>query len=111
MIISLVTGFGIHWFAKNIGWYVGLSGVLYGYLIYLLLNGFRLAPLISTIGLVGIISKIIWDQTPLADTQATAELIGGAVAVNAHFYGGIGGLFTGFMVLFFADPLSPTSSY
>ncbi len=95
LFLGVVVGLGIHLFVPTIGWYVGLSGVLYGYFIYFLLVGYKLTPTISLIGLALITAKIGWDQTPWANTQDTAELIGGAVAVKAHLIGGIGGYVAG----------------
>jgi rhomboid family GlyGly-CTERM serine protease len=87
---ALSTTLGLLAFAPELAWYVGLSGMLHGMLVAGALLGPRRDLLI--VGVVAI--KIGWEQWmgPSADTTA---LIGGAVIVDAHLYGAIGGAIAG----------------
>lgn len=87
----LALGAGFVWLSPELGWYVGLSGVLHG----LILGGAVLDrdfPCRERNILLGIvIFKLLWEQHYGA-LPFTAEAAGGAVVVVAHWYGGIGGL-------------------
>jgi rhomboid family GlyGly-CTERM serine protease len=88
-IVAIDAGF---WFlAPELNWYVGVSG---------LLNGFLAAGLVigvadrerESIGLaVIVLAKLSWEQIngPLPGSISTS---GGAVVVDAHVYGAVGGL-------------------
>lgn len=82
---------GLWFLESDLSWYVGLSGLLHGLLAAGLLAGFRTAPVESWLlgGLLGM--KIVVEQLigPLPGSEAAA---GGAVVVNAHLYGAVGGL-------------------
>lgn len=89
-IVAIDLGF---WFLDtDLGWYVGLSGLLNGILAAGLLAGIVRRERESMVLAVLVIAKLAWEQTtggPLPGSESTA---GGAVVVNAHFYGAIGGL-------------------
>lgn len=89
------TSIGLYCFSKELLWYVGFSGVLHGYFIYYLIRGYRALPLPSLLAISAIIVKVIWEQSPWGDTRYTEALIGGTVAIDAHLYGTISGLFLG----------------
>ncbi|MBV1883227.1 MAG: rhombosortase [Pseudomonadales bacterium] len=91
----LCTSFGIYCFSPSMIWYVGLSGSLHGYLIYYLIKGYKVSPIISVGALSVITGKVIWEQTPWANTSSTEQLIGGAVAIDSHFYGSVAGIIIG----------------
>ncbi|HEX6929954.1 MAG TPA: rhombosortase [Gammaproteobacteria bacterium] len=82
-------------------WYVGLSGVLHGLLLgaTALDRGFdwRLRGAL----IAGVIVKLAWEQWAGA-LPFTAEAAGGPVVVDAHLYGGLGGLIAG-VVLWLRD--------
>jgi rhomboid family GlyGly-CTERM serine protease len=89
------TGLGLLWLEPQLGWYVGLSGVLHGLLIA---GSIHEAVEARSAGeramgialLVAIISKLAWEQAygPLPGSEAAA---GGRVIVDAHLYGALGG--------------------
>lgn len=89
-VAALATGLGLLAFAPDVAWYVGLSGMLHGALVAGALLGPRRDLLIVAV----VAAKIAWEQWmgPSADTAA---LIGGAVIVDAHLYGAIGGAIAG----------------
>ena len=71
-------------------WYVGLSGVLHGLLVFGLLLDWRSGKLENTLLLAAIIGKLGYEQLvgPLPGSAETAQ---GPVVVNAHLYGAITG--------------------
>lgn len=72
-------------------WYVGLSGVLHGLFALGAVAGLGRAPGFHVLLLAGVVAKVAWEQVSGTDS-GTAALIGGAVVVNAHLYGLLGGL-------------------
>ena len=105
------TAFGIYIFSPDMIWYMGLSGALHGYLIYYLIKGYKVSPLISFIALTTIISKVLWEQSPWGDTSQTEQLIGGTVAIDSHLFGSISGIVIGLIALkFFKQPPATASS-
>ena len=95
------------WFLyPNLGWYVGLSGMLYGLLIAGLLAGVLQRDREAIILSVFIVAKIAWEQLmgPLPGSESTT---GGRVIVEAHLYGALGGLLGAALCLYNA-PQSAT---
>ena len=80
------------WFLNTrLDWYVGLSGILHGMLAAGVVAGFLAKRLESSI--IGIIvgAKLAFEQLvgPLPGSESTS---GGAVVVDAHLYGVVGGI-------------------
>lgn len=88
---ALAVGLGLYWHDTDLAWYVGLSGVLHGLLVLGALASLRAERRMALLLLVGIAAKLAWEQFTGVDT-GTAALVGGAVIVNAHLYGALGGL-------------------
>jgi rhomboid family GlyGly-CTERM serine protease len=79
------------WFgAPSLQWYVGLSGLLHGMLAAGIVAGLAAGSGEAAILAVGVAGKVAWEQFvgPLPGSEATS---GGAVIVDAHLYGVIGG--------------------
>lgn len=74
-------------FDGPIGYYVGLSGLLYGWLMFAILVGFRTQPRLHMLGFFVLAARVTWEQTSQYDTTYLMESVGGIVYVNAHFYG------------------------
>ncbi len=100
-VSSAVISFGLLLLKPELGWYVGLSGVLHGLImagaLCAAICGDRLAVLVIAVT----ISKVVYEQF-VADT-ATAALIGAPVVVDAHLLG----LFGGLVVLFSGKRKAP----
>lgn len=81
-------------FEPQLAWYVGLSGALHGLLLgaATLDRGFERHLRILLIA--GVMAKLAWEQWAGA-LPFTAEAAGGPVVVDAHLYGGLGGLLAG----------------
>lgn len=90
----LVLAAGFLGFSPDIAWYVGLSGVLHGLILggALLDRGFPCLE--RNILILLVVFKLLWEQQYGA-LPLTAEAAGGPVVVDAHWYGGIGGLLGG----------------
>jgi rhomboid family GlyGly-CTERM serine protease len=93
IIITFTSAF-LMGFCANIAWYVGLSGVLHGYLAYFLIRFWKEQPFLSFAVLLTLVAKVGWEVSPYADLSATEQLIGGLVAVEAHASGLIAGIIT-----------------
>jgi rhomboid family GlyGly-CTERM serine protease len=80
------------WFGSpQLEWYVGLSGLLHGMLAAGILAGLADRSSEALILAILVSGKLAWEQFagPLPGSEATS---GGAVIVDAHLYGVLGGL-------------------
>lgn len=87
-IAAIDVGF---WFLyPELGWYVGTSGFLNGIIAAGLVIGVAGREPESVVLAVLVLAKLTWEQTvgPLPGSESTS---GGAVVVNAHVYGAVGG--------------------
>lgn len=98
-ICSLGVGLGIYLLNPEIGWYVGLSGAIYGILTHYLIIGWQRSAILSGFFGIYLIGKFIYEQLIAGPDTVTAEFIGGAVAIDSHLYGAITGLVTGVISL------------
>ncbi len=95
---ALGISFGLWAFNPELTWYVGFSGVLYSMLVAGALAGIRSSGRAGgrsdMLLLAVVLAKLIWEQVmgPLPGSEASA---GGNVIVDAHWYGGLLGLFFG----------------
>jgi rhomboid family GlyGly-CTERM serine protease len=82
---------GFWYLYTNLDWYVGLSGLLHGLLIAGLVAGVRARDREALVLGVLVAAKLAWEQVvgPLPGSESTS---GGAVIIDAHLYGAIGGL-------------------
>ena len=88
-IATIDTGF---WYLyPDLDWYVGLSGLLHGLLIAGLVAGARRRDREAIVLAIVVVAKLGWEQVvgPMPGSESTS---GGAVIIDAHLYGAIGGL-------------------
>ena len=82
---------GLYALEPNVVWYVGLSGVLHGYVaagaLALLVRREKLGAVLA----IGVAAKLTFEQV-VGPVPFTAESVGGPVVVAAHLYGVVGGL-------------------
>ena len=82
---------GLYVLDPDVSWYVGLSGVLHGYVaagaLALIARRERLGVVLA----VGVGAKLIFEQV-VGPVPFTAASVGGPVVVAAHLYGVIGAL-------------------
>lgn len=91
---------GLWWLQPELGWYVGLSGVLHGLIVAGAVAGlgdYR-ERIFAGVVLAAIAAKLGWEQWSGAMPGTTA-LAGGSVVTEAHLYGAAGGLIAGIAVL------------
>ena len=93
---ALAVGAGLWWGQPQIGWYVGLSGVLHGLVVTGAIAALheRRERLFATVVLAAIAGKLAWEQWSGA-MPGTARLAGGPIVTEAHLYGALGGVFAG----------------
>ncbi|GBE11486.1 rhomboid family protein [bacterium BMS3Bbin12] len=90
LICALAVGGGLFAFDPALQWYVGLSGVLHGLFVIALLTEPHLRWFERVGLLAALAAKIAWEQFH-GPTPGVTELIHGAVVVQAHLYGALGG--------------------
>ena len=88
---AIVIGLGLYWFHPELGWYVGLSGVLHGLFIYGAIREMRFYPVSGYILLLLLTGKLFWEYMNGA-LPGSEQMTGGRVLVEAHLYGAIAGL-------------------
>ena len=99
-LLSLVAvDIGLWWFATEVRWYVGLSGVLHGLLIAGALFSYREERWYAVSMVAIVVAKLAWEQITRS-SAGTAELIGGNVLFDAHLYGFTGGLIGAILLIF-----------
>lgn len=89
---ALGVGVGLLAFAPEVGWYVGVSGVLHGLLAIAARDLLRARDALGIPLALLLVAKLLWESAagPLPYTSAAA---GGPVIVVAHLYGTLGALF------------------
>jgi len=95
--ISIVVMDAGFWFLDaDLGWYVGLSGLLHGLLLAGAIAGIRSLPAESFVICAVVVAKLVYEQIsgPLPGSESVA---GGAVVVNSHLYGAVGGALSAFV--------------
>lgn len=82
---------GLWFLDPALSWYVGLSGLLHGLFAAGLVARWQSAPVESLLLGALLAAKLLFEQLsgPLPGSEASA---GGAVVVNAHLYGAVGGI-------------------
>jgi rhomboid family GlyGly-CTERM serine protease len=82
---------GLLVFARDVDWYVGLSGVLHGFVAAGALVAWFRGQSIGWLLAIGLAAKLVWEQT-MGPVPFTAAAVGGPVVVASHLYGTAGGL-------------------
>jgi rhomboid family GlyGly-CTERM serine protease len=106
-ILSIVAmDAGFWWLNPELDWYVGLSGLLHGLLAAGLVVAVRERDREGLVIALFVIGKLAWEQWggPLPGSETTA---GGAVIVDAHLYGAIGGALAGIVAGFTGRRVRP----
>jgi rhomboid family GlyGly-CTERM serine protease len=93
LVCAATIDLGLYLFSPGVLWYVGLSGVLHGFVaagaLALLLRRQALGAALA----VGLGGKLLFEQL-VGPVPFTAQSVGGPVVVAAHLYGAAGGLLT-----------------
>ena len=88
--LCLGTSIGLYFFAEQMQWYVGLSGVLHGLFIIGAYFDIRQKLKTGWLMLIGVWSKVVHEQIYGA-SEGVAELIAANVAIDSHLFGTICG--------------------
>lgn len=95
LVISLASMAGVSAglliFSPALEWYVGLSGMLHGLFLAGIMANLAAGHRLEIILLLALCGKVAWEQL-YGPLPGSAEFAGGAVIVDAHFYGLVGGL-------------------
>jgi rhomboid family GlyGly-CTERM serine protease len=89
---ALICSAGLYLFSPETHQYVGLSGVLHGIFVYGAIMDIRHKDKTGYLLFVGVWLKIAYEQFYGASEQV-ASLIDANVAIDAHLWGAVGGLF------------------
>jgi len=90
-LLTIGTSLGLLMLSPEVAWYRGLSGVLHGLLSLALLHQLKQQAGMSSLLLILLSAKLIWEQTsgPLPGSE---PWIDGRVIVDAHLYGALCGV-------------------
>ena len=89
---------GLAMWSPGVEWYMGFSGVLHGLLAAGAIAGLRSTPWVSGMLLLALAGKLSFERFA-TDPSPVSLLIGGAVVTDAHFYGALGGVLAGLVIL------------
>ncbi|MEW6984411.1 rhombosortase [Colwelliaceae bacterium 6471] len=93
---ALTSSIGIYFDSPELHQYVGLSGVLHGLFVWGALKDIQHKDKTGYLLFVGVWIKIAHEQI-FGASNDVAALINASVAVDAHLWGAVGGLFIGFV--------------
>lgn len=102
MTSMLSVSLGLFMFNPELEWYVGLSGILHGFFLAGIVANLAATSIyelwtaredhrLEIVLLLALCGKVAWEQI-YGPLPGSAEFAGGAVIVDAHFYGLVGGL-------------------
>lgn len=91
LLLATGTSLGLLMFSPAVVWYIGLSGMLHGFITMGAMLIFRSKPWPAVFLLACVTVKLIWEQF-FADANAIELAIGGKVIYDAHLYGAITGI-------------------
>ncbi len=86
----------LYWFVPSMGWYVGFSGVLHGWLAAAAIFDLRGHYWVGWLLLIGLIVKVFWEQM-YGSTTGLSNLIEAKVATEAHLSGVVIGTLIGLL--------------
>ncbi|MFT4654417.1 MAG: rhomboid family GlyGly-CTERM serine protease [Patiriisocius sp.] len=94
VLMSVSISLCIYFLSPSLIWYVGMSGVLHGLLAWGVAIDIYLKRKTGYLLFVGLVIKLV-DEQFFASSSFMASLIEVGVAIDAHLYGAIIGLFLG----------------
>jgi len=92
---ALITSFGLYTFSPELQQYVGLSGALHGIFVWGAMMDIRHKEKTGYLLFIGVWLKIANEQY-IGASENVAQLIEASVAIDAHLWGAIGGMFFSF---------------
>lgn len=98
LVCAVTTTFGVYVYSPEITSYVGLSGVLHGVFIWGAFKDIQYKDKTGYVLLIGVVAKVIHEQL-FGSSDDIATLISANVAIDAHLWGMIGGIFVAVVTL------------
>ena len=92
LLLALGTSIGLYYFSPEMISYVGLSGVLHGFFVIGACEDIKHKEKTGYLLLFAVIAKVIHEQI-FGASKEVMQLIDANVAIDAHLYGLISGLF------------------
>ncbi len=80
----------LYWFAPDLKWYVGFSGIMHGWLAAAAIFDIRSRYWVGYLLFIGLWGKVIWEFL-YGSSTGVEQLIGASVATDAHLSGVIMG--------------------
>jgi rhomboid family GlyGly-CTERM serine protease len=93
LVAALAIDAGLYLGSAELRWYVGLSGVLHGFVAFGAVKLLRRRSVLGAALALGVLGKIIYEQST-GPIPLTAAGTGGPVVVAAHLYGALAGAVT-----------------
>ncbi|WP_371189078.1 rhombosortase [Thalassotalea maritima] len=91
-VSAIICSVGIFYFDVDMQRYVGLSGVLHGIFVWGTIKDIKKGWKTGYLLLFGVLAKIVYEQV-FGASNDVEQLINARVAIDAHMWGAIGGLF------------------
>ncbi|MCD9461275.1 rhombosortase [Marinibactrum halimedae] len=101
VVCSVLIALGLLLFNPDVYWYVGLSGVLHGYLSFGIVNQWHVHSSSSLLLLVVLGAKLLIEHIN-GPSESLESFIESNVVYSAHLYGAVGGACYGFLMLCFS---------
>ncbi len=95
LFITLCISLALLAFSPQIEWYLGFSGVLYGLLALGLTLNLGGQFSVYWVGLIALVVKVGFEQTPAYDVNHLMSYIHAPVVVDAHLYGMVAAMILG----------------
>ena len=92
LISALTISLSLFFWQPQVSYYVGLSGVLHGLFLFMLLPLCSQKKPLAWFALALLAAKLLYEFWQPAGSAATEQLIGGPVLTVAHWYGAMGGM-------------------
>jgi rhomboid family GlyGly-CTERM serine protease len=92
LVSALAIGLGLLWAYPDVGWYVGLSGVLHGLVVVGALDWLRRGDRAGGFVLLAAVAAKLVYEALLGPLPGSASTAGGPVLVEAHQLGALGGV-------------------
>jgi rhomboid family GlyGly-CTERM serine protease len=93
LVAALAIDAGLYLWSTDVRWYVGLSGVLHGFVAFGAVKLLRARSVLGAVLALGVLGKIVFEQSA-GPIPLTASSTGGPVVVAAHLFGALAGALT-----------------
>ncbi|MCP8898948.1 rhombosortase [Gilvimarinus xylanilyticus] len=92
LVSALTISLSLFFWQPQVSYYVGLSGVLHGLFLFMLLPLCSQKSVLAWAALALLVVKLVYEYWNQVANAATEQLIGGPVLTVAHWYGAVSGM-------------------